>query len=446
MIAGPPVAAPDIPPEPARRHSVRLHYAWVVLAVAFLALLAGTGVRSTTGVLIKPIEAEFHWSRTVTSGAVSLSLLLFGLGGPFGAALMARFGIRRVLLASLAVLAIGIGLTSLVTQPWQLALSWGALIGIGSASMGTVLSATISNRWFVRRRGLAMGLLTASFATGQVIFLGQLAALVQSRGWRWACYATVLALLAAIGLVAVLMRDDPAAVGQRAYGAPADYRPPPQLSGNAFAIAVRTLGEVITHPDFLRLAGSFFICGATTFGLIATHLIPAAVEHGVPAVTAAWLLATIGIFDIAGTTVSGWLTDRFDSRWLLFCYYTGRGLALLLLPFVLGTSFFGLVLFIVFYGLDWVATVPPTASLTRSSFGAERMPVIFAWVFAAHQMGSAAMALAAGSLRTFFGDYQTAFITGAVLCLVAAGLVLRVGRPRLGAEPPDPVVAPSPGV
>lgn len=415
----------------------RIHYAWVVFGVTFVTLLAAAGIRSTPGVLIVPLEHEFGWTRATISLAVSINLLMFGLFGPFAAAFMNRFGIRRIVVIALSVIGTGVALTTVMTQPWQLDLFWGLVVGTGTGSMATVLAATVTNRWFVKHRGLALGILTAAGATGQLIFLPLLATLTVGHGWRWASWTVVVATVLAIPIVLLLMRDDPADLGLTALGAQGDEAPTASRTGNPFAAAVDGLRIGARSGDFWFLAGSFFICGATTNGLVGTHLIPASMDHGIPEVTAASLLAVIGVFDIVGTTISGVLTDRFDSRWLLFWYYGLRGLSLLILPFVLGSSYFGLILFIVFYGLDWVATVPPTVALAGQVFGRARMPIVFGWIFASHQFGAAFASFAAGAMRTWVGDYQLTFMASGLLCLLASGLVIRIARTKPDA-PADP--------
>jgi MFS family permease len=416
----------------------RVHYSWIVFGVTAFTILAAAGIRSTPGVLIKPLEGDFGWSAATISVAISIQLLLLGLIGPFAAGFMERFGVRRVMLFALGCITLGVGLTTLMNQAWQLDLLWGVIVGIGTGSMISVLAATVANRWFVKRRGLVIGILTATGATGQLIFLPLLATLVVDRGWRWATATVAVCAFLAIPVVALLMRDRPRDLGLPPYGADKVEDAAPVV-GNPFAPAITGLREGIRSPQFLLLAASFFICGASTNGLIGTHLIPASVEHGIPEVQAASLLAVIGVFDVVGTTVSGWLSDRFDHRWLLFWYYGLRGLSLLVLPFVLGTSFFGLIVFIVFYGLDWVATVPPTVGLAADLFGRQRVGVFYGWIFASHQVGAAMAALGGGALRTWLGDYQTTFITAGLLCLIASGLVLRIrkepARPRLVESP-----------
>jgi len=411
----------------------RLHYAWIVAAVTFLVLLSAAGIRSTPGVLIIPLEKEFGWTRATISLAVSVNLLLYGLFGPFAAALMDRFGVRRVMLVSLGFVAAGVGLTTVMRASWHLVVLWGVVVGLGTGTTALVLGAYIANRWFAERRGLVTGLLTASVATGQLIFLPTLASAVVGHGWRTAALIVSAVALAMIPLVAVFMRNEPGDIGLRPFGA-SDETPAPQAvpGGNPVAAALSSLVRGVRSREFWLLAGSFYICGASTNGLIGTHLIPASMEHGIAEVTAASLLAAIGVFDLVGTTVSGWLTDRWDSRYLLCWYYGLRGLSLLFLPYALGTQFLALAAFAVFYGLDWVATVPPTVRLAADVFGKRNVGVMFGWISASHQLGAATAAFGAGALRTWLGSYQVAFMTSGLLCLLAAGLVIRIGRASRG--------------
>jgi sugar phosphate permease len=409
----------------------RVHYAWVVAAVTFVALLGSAGFRATPGVLIVPLQNEFGWNRAVIAVAVSINLILFGLTGPFAAALMDRFGLRAVTVGALVTVASGALLTTLMTSAWQLYLLWGVVVGLGTGCMASVLAANVASRWFVRRRGLVLGVLTAAGATGQLIFLPALGWLAQNQGWRWSAITVGVGALAVVPVVALFMRSRPSDLGLRAFGA-TEADAVPVTVGSPITNAFRGLRLGVRSRDFWLLGGSFFICGASTNGLIGTHLIPASMDHGMAEVTAATLLATIGVFDVVGTLLSGYLTDRFDSRWLLFFYYGLRGLSLLFLPYVFGSPQFALILFIVFYGLDWVATVPPTVQLARKAFGAQNFAIVYGWIFAAHQMGAAAIAFAAGAVRTYFGDYQLAFMSSGLLCLIAAGLVLRIARERPG--------------
>ena len=405
-----------------------IHYGWIVVGITFLTLIVAAGIRSTPGVLIVPLEQEFGWNRATISLAVSINLFLYGLCGPFAAAFMERFGMRRVMVIALSVVVVAIGLTPFMQAPWQLNLLWGVGVGLSTGATATVLSAIVANRWFVKKRGLVVGLLTASAATGQLIFLPLLAALITGLGWRTGTLTTAVAALLLIPLVALLMRDRPSDIGLKPYGADADAVETTRSTANPFAAALGGLARGLRSRDFWLLAGSFYICGATTNGLIGTHLIPAAMDHDISEVTAASLLAVIGIFDVIGTTVSGWLSDRMDNRWLLCWYYSLRGLSLLLFPYAFGSSFFTLAVFVVFYGLDWVATVPPTVRLTADIFGKANVGILFGWVLAAHQLGAASAAFGAGLLYTWLGSYQVSFISAGLLCMVAAGLVTRIGR------------------
>jgi sugar phosphate permease len=422
----------------------RLHYAWVVAGVTFLALLTSAGIGATRAVLVLPLEREFGWDRAAISLALSINLLLFGLCGPFAGALMTRFGLRRVMLVALSTLAAGVGLSTLMSSVWQLVALWGVLVGLGSGAMALVLGATVATRWFVKRRGLITGIFAASTATGQLIFLPEQAAIVDAAGWRTAVLVVCLVAVVVALLVAVFMRDDPAGSGLAPYGSDAlpAARPtqPPAARTNPFGLAIATLLDGARVRDFWLLAGSFAVCGATTVGLIAVHLIPASVEHGLPEVTAAGMLAAMGVFDLIGTTLSGWLSDRLDPRKLLVWYYTLRGIALLFLPAAYDAGVPALGAFVVFYGLDWVATVPPTVRLVADRFGKERVGPVFGWIFAAHQLGGSVAAFGAGALHTWLGDYLVAFMTAGALCLLAAGLIIGLTRPRT----PELVLRPVP--
>jgi sugar phosphate permease len=427
-------------PPSARLRAV--HPAWVVAAVAFLALLCAAGFRAAPGVLLVPLQHEFGWSRAVLSTAVGINLVLFGLVSPFAAALMDRFGIRRVIALALGLIATGTALPVLMTQSWQLMLAWGVLIGTGTGAMALVFAATIANRWFVRHRGLVMGILTAANATGQLIFLPVIASVTGSAGWRAASLVIAVAALAVVPLVLGLLRDRPHDVGVGAYGevapveaAPAAVAPARQ---NAALLAIRGLLAAARTRTFWALAVGFAICGATTNGLIGTHFIPAAHDHGMHQTTAAGLLAVVGVFDIVGTIASGYLTDKVDPRILLGAYYFLRGVGLALLPGLLADSVQpSMVAFIVVYGLDWVATVPPTAALCREAFG-DAGTVVFGWVFAAHQIGAAIASVAAGAIRDTTGEYTGAWFSAAVLCTVAAVISWSIRRSGPNSTPISP--------
>ncbi len=403
-------------------------------AVTFVALVGSAGFRATPGVLIVPLQDEFGWSRGTISLAVSVNLLLFGLTAPFAAALMERFGIRRVVAIALLVVATGSALTTQMTQSWQLVACWGVLVGLGTGSMALVFGATVANRWFVRRRGLVLGVLTAGSATGQLIFLPVLATLVDRHGWRSASWTVSIAALAVVPLVLVLLRERPSDLDLLPYG-PTEEVAPPAAAGSPARAAIGALRMASHRPAFWLLAGGFAICGATTNGLIGTHFIPAAHDHGLPSTTAASLLALVGVFDIVGTIGSGWLTDRVDSRKLLWWYYALRGLSLFALPSLFASSLHPhMLVFVLFYGLDWVATVPPTVTLCRELFG-EQGTLVFGWVFASHQFGAGIAAAVAGVIRTSLGNYDAAWYGAGVLCLLAAALSLAVRPPTRSFRP-----------
>lgn len=434
-------------PDPATR---RVHPAWWVAAATFLALLGAAAFRATPSVMIEPLRAEFGWSIGTISMALSVNLALFGITAPFAAALMERFGVRRVVSIALLMVAAGSGLTVFMTASWQLVLLWGVIVGLGTGSMAMALVATVVGRWFVARRGLVSGILTAASATGQLIFLPTIAHIVQSAGWRTASLTISACALAVVPVVLLFLRERPADVGALPYGSdrsghdastsrsarggrpasdqgPADVVPP--LRTGAAALAVGTLVRAARTGTFWLLAGGFFICGATTTGLVQQHFMPAAHDHGMPMTTAATLLALVGVFDLVGTIGSGWLTDRFDPRILLGAYYALRGVSLALLVPLFGADLNASVLaFVIFYGLDWVATVPPTVALCRQHFGLERSGVVFGWVFAAHMVGAGVGASIAGWIRTASGSYHAAWLLAAVLCFVSVAIALSIPR------------------
>jgi MFS family permease len=416
----------------------RLHPAWTVAAVAFVALLGAAGFRAAPGVLMVPLQDEFGWSRGTLSLAVGVNLVLFGLTAPFAAALMERFGIRAVTTCALLLIAAGSGATVLVRSSWQLVLTWGVLIGLGTGSMALVFAATVAQRWFVTQRGLVTGILTAGSATGQLVFLPVVAVVSSHAGWRIASLVIAAAALSVVPLVLLVLRDHPADKGVTAYGAeqpPDDDRTivehdqvPLTARPGAARQAVTALRDAARTRTFWALVAGFAICGATTNGLIGTHFVPAAHDHGMGETTAAGLLAVVGVFDIVGTIGSGWLTDRYDPRLLLGGYYFFRGVGLALLPALLSDAVHpSIVAFVVIYGLDWVATVPPTVALCREAFG-ESGTVVFGWVFASHQIGAAIASVAAGFARDRTGTYTVAWFSAAVLCVVAAVISVRVAR------------------
>ncbi|WP_206950994.1 MFS transporter [Trinickia acidisoli] len=413
----------------ARKMNGRAHYGWVVAAVVFLVLLAAAGTRATPSVMMVPLEHQFGWSRATISLAISVNIALYGLTGPFAAASMQRFGVRPTLLTALALMAGGVALSSMMTAPWQMILIWGVMVGSATGVAALTLSATVVNRWFAQRRGLVMGVLTASSATGQLVFLPMLAAVVEHHGWRPVVWIVAIVAALVLPLVLFLLPERPASVGLRPYGEPHDApRIDGQAAANPLVIAFGTLASASKSRDFWLLFFSFFICGASTNGYVGTHLIAMCGDYGLSEVQGASLLAAMGVFDLFGTTLSGWLSDRFNSRVLLFWYYGLRGLSLIYLPYAFGFDFFGLPLFAMFYGLDWIATVPPTVRLTTDAFGKDSAPVVFGWVVAGHQLGAAFAAYGAGLLRSSLGTYTVASMISGGLCLIASVLVLRIHR------------------
>jgi len=407
----------------------RFHYAWIALGVTFLVMLITAGARATPSVLMLPLEQSFGWSRATISLALSINLALFGLMGPFSAAAMQRFGLRRTVLCALTIMALAIGLSSLMRHSWQMSLIWGVIVGATSGVTAMTLGATVVNRWFSQRRGLAMGILTASSATGQLVFLPLLAAIVEYYGWRQVVLTVGGAALVILPLVYLLLPERPATLDLPLYGEP---REAPRFTGdnrkNPIVVAFGTLGRAMKVRDFWLLFFSFFVCGASTNGYIGTHFIAMCGDHGIDEVHSASILAAMGALDLVGTTLSGWMSDRLNSRVLLFWYYGLRGLALIFLPYAFGLTYFGLPLFALFYGLDWVATVPPTVRLTNDVFGKQDAPIVFGWVVAGHQLGAATAALAGGMIRNSLGSYTVATMMSGGLCLIAAITVLRIHR------------------
>ncbi|MFD3452394.1 MFS transporter [Streptomyces sp. NPDC058691] len=427
---------PELPAQPLRDTALpaprpplgpRVHRAWYVAVAGFVTLVGAAGFASLPGLLIEPLHSEFGWSRGMIGFAVSVNLALYGLTAPFAAALMDRFGMRKVVVLALLTIATGAGLTVFMRQSWQLVLLWGVLVGLGSGSMALAFATTLTNRWFDKRRGLVTGVLTAAGAAGQLVFLPGLSVIVEHSGWRSAALTVAGAALLVAPFVWLLLRDHPADVGLAPYGAAQFVPKPPPVTGAALR-ALKALADAAKGGPFWLLAGTFAICGASTNGLVKTHFVPAAHDHGMPVTAAASLLAVIGVFDIAGTVASGWFTDRFSPRRLLATYYGLRGLSLMFLPVLMAGSVQPpMVLFIVFYGLDWVATVPPTIALCREFYGADSA-IVFGWVLASHQLGAALVAFLGGAARDAFGSYDLVWYASGALCAIAALMALVIRR------------------
>ena len=424
----------------------RLYYGWVVVAVVFLALLVSAGVRAAPAVLINPLETEFGWGRAAISFAASVGLLLYGLSGPVAGWLMDRFGPRRITLLGIALIGGSTLAGTAMTELWQLNLFWGVLSGVGTGVVAPVLGATVANRWFVERRGLVLGIFGAAASAGQLVSVPALMWLVVSVGWReGTVYLAAVAFLV-LAPVLLLMRDDPSRLSLRPYGLPeegiaAEESPAPE-PGTAAKAPVETspepreggaLSRAFKTPEFWLLSGSFFICGASSNGIIGVHFVPHSIDHGIPEVTAASALALMGAMNFVGTIASGWLTDRYDPRKLLAIYYSLRGLSLLLLPFV--TDFSGLAVFAVFFGLDYIATVPPTVALVADRFGRLNVGAVFGWVFFSHQVGAALASYLGGVARDSLGDYTLAFLAAGVLAILASLMAYLINRGPLSPAP-----------
>lgn len=402
------------------KNTSRFHYAFVIAVVTFFALLVGAGTRNVSTVLIAPLEKEFAWSRSNISFAVAISILWFGLGAPLAGSLVDRFGAKRVMLAGLSLIASGLALMLGMTELWMFHLLWGTVVGIGTGMMANVLGATIAHKWFNKHRGMIVGLFGATSAAGQLIFLPLLINLTASQGWRGAL--TVVAIIVASALIPILlfMRDDPAQAKTLPYGSDGT-----RASADTVLVDRGTsLREALGTRDFWLLALSFFVCGYTTNGLIGTHLLPHATEHGFSSNVTASALAMMGMMNILGTMASGWLSDRFDNRKLLAAYYGLRACAVLALPFIGDTP--SLMMFAMLYGLDWVATVPPTVNLTAMRFGRGSLGTLYGWIFCSHMVGAALAAYLGGVMREQFGDYTLAFYSAALLGFMAAAFSMSV--------------------
>jgi sugar phosphate permease len=413
-------------------------YGWLVLILSFLTTLTSAGIRSSPTVLIHPLEVEFGWSRAAIASAIGVNLLLFGVAAPVSGWLLDRFGARRVMLGSLMLLACGISGTTVMSQFWQFVLLWGIVVAAGAGGVGSVLSATVGNRWFVARRGLALGILNSASSTGQLIFIPLFMYMIAHAGWRHGSVILFFVAISLIPLIYFFMRNDPADIGLEPYGAndpkaeasggPASLR---GASGGGGAIKLR---EVFSTPTFWLLAGSYFVCGGTANGLIGTHLIPHEIDIGIPQVTAASIVGVMGGLNFVGTVLSGWMVDRVQPRKWLAMVFALRSLSLFILPFV--HDFKGLFVFAAIYGLDWFATVPPIITLTADTFGRQNVGKVYGWIFLSHQIGAATMASLAGAIRTWLGYYQLAFLLGGVIAMIAAGLALQI-RPAPREAPPE---------
>jgi sugar phosphate permease len=415
-----------------------VHYAWVIAAVTFFALLTTSAALGLPGAMLQPLSKEFGWTTDQISSVFAVRFALFGLLGPFAAIFITRFGLPRVMLVAASFIATAMVLATAVTQLWQLFILWGLVLGCGTGLTALVLGAMVANRWFTAQRGLVVGLFAASTATGQLLFLPLAAWLIEHFGWRYAVIPVFAACVIVAVLVTLFMRDRPRDLGLHAYGEPegGPIEAPAAPAKLDLLGPFKMLAEASRNRTFWLLAGSFFICGLSTNGLVQTHFISLCGDQGLGAVPAASVLSMMGAFDLIGTTLSGYLSDRYDNRKLLFWYYALRGLSLFWLPYSTFT-FYGLTLFAMFYGLDWIATVPPTVKLAAQAFGKERAGLVFGWVFAAHQLGAAVAAYGAGLTRTLLLTYNPALFAAGAACLVAAGMVMMITVQRRSAAGPQ---------
>ncbi len=405
-----------------------VHYAWVIAGVTFLAMLTTSAALGLPGAMLQPLSKEFGWTTDQLSSVFAVRFALFGLLGPFAAVFIGRFGLRTIMVTAASFIAVAMVLATQVTQLWQLFLLWGLVLGCGTGLTALVLGAMVANRWFTTNRGLVVGLFAASTATGQLLFLPVAAWMIETMGWRYAVIPVFVACVAIAVIATLFMRDHPGSIGVRPYGEPegSPVEPPPARTTSLnFLQPFQVLAEASRNRTFWILASTFFICGLSTNGLLQTHFISLCGDNGMTAVPAASVLAMMGAFDLVGTTLSGYLSDRYDNRKLLFWYYGLRGLSLFWLPFSTFT-FYGLSIFAMFYGLDWIATVPPTVKLAAQEFGREKAGMIFGWIFAAHQLGAATAAYGAGLTRTLLLTYNPALFAAGAACLVAAAAVMMI--------------------
>lgn len=401
--------------------SRRVFYGWIVVAVAVLLSLVMWGIRSAPSVLIKPLEADFGWSRSEISSAIAIGLIMTAVSAIAGGILIDRYSMRLIMLGIVGLGGVSVALASAMTALWQMTVLWGLLVGIATGISG-VLGASLAARWFVEKRGTVQGILGAGTSAGQLIFLPVMTWMVVQFGWREATLILGVAAFALFPVVLLLMRDQPSDVGLSAYGA-TDVQP--QLAQPPLGFVLRRIGRV---PDFWLLAGSFFVCGATSTGLIGQHFQAHAIDRGIGEYRAATAVAIMGGLNFVGVLASGVLTDKYDPRRLLLIYYTFRGISLFFLPMLTDFGLTGLTIFAILYGLDWIATVPPTMTLCAQLFGRRNVGTVYGFVFGAHQVGAALAAFGAGYIHDAIGAYTWAFLSGGVMCLIGGALAMRINR------------------
>ncbi|MCA9838592.1 MAG: MFS transporter [Trueperaceae bacterium] len=395
-------------------------YGWVIVAVTIPVLMITAGIRSAPGAWIVPMKDDLGWSIASLSFAAAMGLIVYGFSGPLSGNLMRRFGVRNVVIISMLLSGLSMLLSSMVKTQWQLTLFFGLFSGMATGLVASVLGATVATRWFVKHRGLVVGMMGAAVSAGQLVFFPLLTAWAVSMGWRTAALILAGLCVALVLPVLLFMRDDPEQIGLKPLGELESTTPAKAQADEAI------MRRALKSPDFWLLALTFYICGATSNGLVGQHFIPHAVDHGFSAQTAANTLALMGAFNFIGTIASGWLTDRFDPRRLLLAYYGFRGLSLLFLPFIHDNL--GIVAFAVLFGLDYIATVPPTIALAADTFGRKNVGVVYGWVFAAHQVGAALSAWVAGLARDSFGDYALAFYFAGAMAILGGLMALIIRR------------------
>ncbi len=415
-----------------------LHYAWVVLGALVVVMLLGSGLRAVFGVFIKPMETTFGWDRAALSGAAAISLLLLGAAGPIVGWLADQWGPRRVIFLSAILLGLGAMLSSRVSALWQIYITCGVLMGLGAGGVGMSTGAALAARWFEARRGLVMGLVGGAMSAGQLVIVPLAVWFTLSYGWRQSfLYLGVLLLVIALPLTLLFIRDDPAQKGLAAYGAGQAARagepaaPPEGRTRVAHAMQV---------PAFWLLAGTFFICGYTSNGLVLTHLVPHAAEHGFSEMHAAQALGVMGAMNILGTVASGFICDRFGRKGPLAFYYGVRGLSLLFLLYVWNVP--SLHIFAAIFGLNYISTVPPTTTLTANIFGRYSVGSLSGWIFFAHQVGAALGAAVGGWVFQSSGSYSWAFISAALLAFLAVPMALAIKEAPV-TRTPEPTPAPA---
>jgi MFS family permease len=418
----------------------RIHPAWILLGALTLCMMAASGLRSVFGVYIKPMETEFGWSRGALSGAAAVSLLLLGAAGPFAGRLADRWGPRRVIAFSLALLGLGSIGASFVQRLWHVYVTTGAMMALGAGGLGLATGSALAARWFETRRGLVIGIAGGGMSAGQLILIPLATALTLWFGWRTSFFVLGVGLLVVVlPIGAWLIRNDPEDRGVRPFGATGAVPTAAQVAA-AQASGRMSLSEAAQTSQFWLLMATFFVCGYTSNGMVLTHFMPHALEHNFTPLQASSALGVMGAMNIMGTIGSGWLCDRFGRRGPLATYYFVRGVSLLFLPYVWDVP--SLDVWAAIFGLNYISTVPPTTTLTANIFGRYSVGELSGWIFFSHQVGAALGAALAGWIFEWTGSYGSAFVSAALMGFLAAGLTLLIREEpaiaRPGAAAPAP--------